>query len=160
MKKLVVLTSLFLSSVLSSVTNAADQSVPYPEGYRDWSHVKSMVIEPGHTLANPFQGIHHVYGNSQAIQGLKDGEYPDGAVLVFDLLNYIKQDQTIQETDRKLIGVMHKDAKRYKDTGGWGFEGFAADSTTKRLTTDGGKGCFSCHAPKADQSYVYSQYRK
>ena len=37
---------------------AADAQVPYPEGYRDWHHVKSMVIEEGHPLYNAFGGIH------------------------------------------------------------------------------------------------------
>lgn len=27
-------------------------NVPYPEGYRTWSHVKSMIIQPGHPLAD------------------------------------------------------------------------------------------------------------
>ncbi len=29
---------------------AADPQVPYPQGYRDWHHVKSMVIEEGHPM--------------------------------------------------------------------------------------------------------------
>jgi len=24
--------------------------VPYPKGYRGWTHVKSMIIHPGHAL--------------------------------------------------------------------------------------------------------------
>ena len=38
----------------------ADTAVSYPEGYRAWRHIKSMVILPGHPLADPFAGIHHV----------------------------------------------------------------------------------------------------
>ena len=41
---------------------ADKEKVDYPEGYRQWVHLKSMLIEPGHPLENPFQGIHHVYG--------------------------------------------------------------------------------------------------
>lgn len=160
MKTIVAFISLFISLVLSQTANAENGTVPYPEGYRDWSHVKTMVIKPGHALENPFQGIHHVYGNALAMQGLTNGQYPDGAVLVFDLLSYSEKDHTIQEADRKLVGVMYKNAKRYKETGGWGFEGFAANSKTERLVSDGGVGCFACHAPKAEQDYVYSQYRK
>ncbi len=139
---------------------AAAGDVPYPEGYRNWFHVKTMLIQPGHQLENPFQGIHHVYANAGALEGLKTGVYPDGSVLVFDLLEYAEQDKTIQEGARKLVGVMHKNAKQYSSTGGWGFEGFAGDSTTERLVSDGGASCFACHAPEQKNDYVYSTIRQ
>lgn len=139
---------------------AADKAVPYPEGYRHWLHVKSMLIQPGHALENPFQGLHHVYANKQAEKGLKEGKYANGSIFVFDLLQYEEKDKTIQEGARKLIGVMVKDDKKYAATGGWGFEGFSGDSKTERLTNDGGKSCFSCHEPQQKSDYVYSQYRE
>ena len=152
-----VVTCIALGS--ASFSYAENNKVPYPDGYRNWTHIKSMIIEPGHSLENPFQGIHHVYGNKKALKGLNDGEYSDGAVLVFDLLNYVKKEHTIQESERKLVGVMVKDAKKYSNTGGWGFEGFAANSKTERLTNDGGASCYACHAPLKKENYVYSQYR-
>ncbi|RJQ49108.1 MAG: cytochrome C [Gammaproteobacteria bacterium] len=133
--------------------------VAYPKGYRDWHHVKSMVIQPGHPLENPFGGIHHVYANKKAVQGLKTGNYPDGAVIVFDLLKYNEGGNALQEGERKLIGVMQRDAKRFKDTGGWGFEGFAGNSKTERLTKDGGQSCFACHKPEEKSQYVFSKLR-
>lgn len=139
---------------------AGEQDIPYPEGYRNWFHVKTMLIKPGHKLENPFQGIHHVYANWKAVNGLKKGAYSDGAVLVFDLLNYSDKDLTIQEGERKLLGVMRKDSKKYGSTGGWGFEGFAGDSKTERLVNDGGTSCFACHAPGKSSDYVFSQLRK
>jgi len=139
---------------------AAGTDIPYPEGYRNWLHVKSMVIKPGHQLENPFQGIHHVYANSKAAYGLRNGTYSDGAVLVFDLLNYSDKDLTIQEGPRKLLGIMRKDSTKYASTGGWGFEGFAGDSKTERLVKDGGTSCFGCHAPAKASNYVFSQLRK
>lgn len=149
-----------ISLLLSPATSGADEhEVPYPDGYRHWSHVKSMLIEPGHPLENPFQGIHHVYANDKAIQGYKDGKFPDGSVLVFDLLDYVEEGDTIQEGDRKLVGVMHKDAKKYAETGGWGFEGFTKSSETERLTNDGGVSCYVCHTPQEDHDYVYSRWR-
>jgi len=143
----------------SSVSLAESNSVPFPEGYRNWLHAKSMLIQPGHALADPFQGIHHVYANFKAAKGTKNGSYEDGSIFVFDLLNYVEKDKTIQEGDRKLVGVMHKDAKKYAATGGWGFEGFAGNSKTERLTKDGGKGCFDCHAPQKEKDYVFSEVR-
>ena len=65
---------------------AADLQVPYPAGYRDWHHVKSMVIDKGHPLYEAFGGIHHLYANPKAVAGYKSGKFPDGAIIVFDLL--------------------------------------------------------------------------
>ena len=133
--------------------------VAYPEGYRDWSHVKSMLIEPGHALENPFQGIHHVYANPQAKIGLNTGNYPDGAVLVFDLLNYRDGGNAMQEGSRKLVGVMLRDKTRFATTGGWGFEGFAGDSRDQRLVSDGGASCYGCHTQVKDKAFVFSEMR-
>lgn len=153
-----VITGLVLGLTNNAI--AADTAAPYPEGYRNWLHVKTMLIEPGHPLENPFQGIHHIYANAKAVKGLNTGSYPDGSVLVFDLLQYTKKEQTIQEADRKLLGIMHKQSKQYASTGGWGFEGFAGDSKTQRLVKDGGKSCYACHTSENKTDYVFSQIRK
>jgi len=145
--------------IIPHLASASENNVPYPQNYRSWAHVKTMLIEPGHPLANPFQGIHHVYANQKAYQGLKSGNYSDGAVLVFDLIDYLQKDKAIQEGSRKLVGVMHKDAKKYAQTGGWGFEGFAANSKTERLVKDGGLSCFGCHAPEKANDFVFSKLR-
>ncbi len=145
--------------LLTLNASAQEHTVPYPTDYRNWTHVKSMLIQPEHPLANPFQGIHHVYANAKAVTGFKSGNFPNGSILVFDLLNYEQKKSTLQEAQRKLIGVMHKDTTKYAETGGWGFEGFAGDSKTERLTQDGGKSCYACHTPQKKDDYVYSRYR-
>ncbi len=152
-------TLLTLAWAAASTPAAADSAVPYPEDYRGWYHVKSMVIFPGHPLENPFRGIHHVYANKKALKGLKTGTYRNGAVLVFDLLDYTRAGHALQEGPRKLVGVMHRDTARFAATGGWGFEGFAGNSKTERLTNDGGKGCFDCHAAQKANQYVFSKVR-
>lgn len=152
-----IFTGLFLS--ISFPVYSGDK-VPYPDNYRNWGHVKSMVIQAGHPLAETDEGIHHIYANERAIKGLMTGNYPDGATLVYDLLESLEKDRTIQEGDRKLIGVMHKNSKHFSDTGGWGFEGFLAGDREKRLVKDGGKSCFSCHKPKKQRGYVFSELRK
>lgn len=132
-------------SVLAWINAAAGDSspVPYPDRYRSWQHVKTMLIQPGHALENPFAGIHHVYANELAMQGYRSGNYPDGAVFVFDLLEYEEADNVIVEGKRNLVGVMLRDATAYRDTGGWGFEGFAGDSKSERLVKKGGGSNFS-----------------
>ncbi|MCL6650488.1 MAG: cytochrome P460 family protein [Chloroflexi bacterium] len=137
---------------------AAD--VPYPEGYRNWRHVKSMVIEKGHPLYEPFGGIHHIYANAKAVAGYRTGKWADGAVIVFDLLEAVRDGNAVVEGPRKVVGVMHRDAKRYQDTGGWGFEGFKGDSKTERVVgANAATACYGCHAGQKEKSYVFSAMR-
>ncbi|HXF65082.1 MAG TPA: cytochrome P460 family protein [Burkholderiales bacterium] len=140
---------------------AADPpAVPYPAGYRDWHHVKSMVIEPGHPLYASFGGIHHIYANRQALEGYRKGKFPDGAVIVFDLLEAKAADNAVVEGPRKVVGVMRKDSQAYRATGGWGFEGFKGDSRTERAVGgQAAKACFECHASQKDRDYVFSALR-
>jgi len=133
--------------------------VDYPSNYRSWLHVKSMIIQPGHALEDPFGGIHHIYANSKAMSGLTSGQYKDGAVFVFDLLGYDNSNKMIVETGRKRIDVMQYDSKQFSETGGWGFDTFVGDSTTERLVQDVVVSCFGCHTSVKASSYVFSQYR-
>lgn len=150
-----------LLAVLSTSTAfAADPEVPYPDGYRFWPHVKSMVIEQGHPLFESFGGIHHIYANSTALRGYQSGKFPDGAVIVFDLLEAQRADNAISEGKRKVLGVMYKDAQKYAATGGWGFEGFAGGDPANRAVGDkAATACFSCHTPQKDHDYVFSRMR-
>ena len=139
---------------------AADPAVPYPDGYRNWHHVKSMVIEKGHPLFESFGGIHHLYANQKAVAGYKSGKFPDGAIIVFDLLEAKSADNAVTEGGRKVVGVMHKNAKKYAATGGWGFEGFGGGDKTNRVVRDNAaSACFACHEPQKDHDYVFSRLR-
>ena len=66
--------TLIATLALASQALATDAPpVAYPEGYRQWTHVKSMVIQPGHALYDAFGGIHHLYANAKAEAGYKSG---------------------------------------------------------------------------------------
>jgi len=159
MRKMLVLA---VALSMASPLFAADAApVPYPEGYRQWTHVKSMTINQGHALYDACGGVHHLYANKKAEQGYKSGKFADGSVIVFDLLEAKAADNTVQEGARKVLGVMHKDARKYKDTGGWGFEGFKGDSKTERAVgKNAATACFQCHAPQKSQDFVFSTLRK
>lgn len=165
MKKLIVLpVALLVLTFASFVTRAAPPAAPaqveFPKGYRAWTHVKSMWLGAEHGLADPFAGLHHVYVNPTGAEAMRAGKpLPDGTVLVFDLLEANPAEHAMVEGRRKLVGVMQKDARRWATTGGWGFEGFAGDSTTDRLVTDGGVGCFTCHQSRTAQGYVFTEWR-
>ncbi|MES9817854.1 MAG: cytochrome P460 family protein [Candidatus Thiodiazotropha sp.] len=146
--------------VTASVALATESKVPYPTDYRNWHHVKSMVIEEGHPLFNAFGGIHHIYANDKALEGYRKGLFPDGAVIIFDLLDTVRTDNTVTESRRKVLGVMHKDSTKFTATGGWGFEGFGGGDPTNRVVGDkAASACFACHQPQKGQDYTFSQLR-
>ncbi|MBL8287898.1 MAG: cytochrome P460 family protein [Rubrivivax sp.] len=150
------------AALAAGTATAADPPpVAYPEGYRQWTHVKSMVIQPGHPLAEAFGGIHHLYANGKALAGYKaGGKFADGSVIVFDLLEAKTADNAVQEGSRKVVGVMVKDARRYAATGGWGYEGFKGDSKTERAVgAKAATACFQCHQAKKDNDFVFSAWR-
>lgn len=139
---------------------AGAPAAPYPKGYREWTHVKSMVIEQGHPLFDAFGGLHHLYANGKAMEGYRSGRFADGAVIVFDLLEAREQDHAIVAGSRKVVGVMRRDTARYAATGGWGFEAFKGDSKTDRAVgANAASACFECHRAQQSHQYVFSTFR-
>lgn len=154
----------FILSISSGIRTlfgeSSQQKVTYPKDYRNWTHVKSMVIQQGHPLFEAFGGIHHIYANGKALEAMTSGKsYPDGAILVFDLLEAKVENNAIVEGPRKVLGVMEKNAKNFSETGGWGFEAFK-DDTQERVVKDPKNDCFSCHASQTKTDFVFSSFRK
>lgn len=154
------LVALALLAGASPALSADVPQVPYPDGYRNWRHVKSMVIQAGHPLHESFGGIHHLYANAKALEGYRTGTFPDGSVIVFDLLEAPAADDAITEGTRKVAGVMHKDAKKYPATGGWGYEGFAGGDRDRRVVGENAaSACHACHVARRDHDFVFSSTR-
>ncbi len=155
-----ILNLALVSSMLVATHVHAAGNIDYPDGYRMWTHIKSLVLHKGHALENPFLGIHHIYANEQGVAGIKSGQFEGGSVLVFDLLEYLTHDNASSEGDRVLLGVMVKDSASFSATGGWGFEGFKGNSRTQRLVNDGGESCYTCHTSEKDNDFVFSRWRE
>jgi hypothetical protein len=138
-----------------------EPAVAYPVGYRQWAHVKSMVIfSDKHPLFAKFGGIHHVYVNAVGLRAMtKGGTFPDNSVLVFDLLDAKEENGAYVEGNRKLVAVMVRDRNHYKPTGGWGFETFKGDSRSERVVSDAVGECFGCHQQQQANDFVFSGYR-
>jgi hypothetical protein len=138
-----------------------NDEVPYPVGYRLWTHVRTALIGPQSPAFESFGGLHHIYANEKAMEGYRTGRFPDGAVLVFELLETRENAGVTTEGPRRRVGVMVKEGKRYAETGGWGFESFKGDSQTeRRLNAEGRIACFKCHEPQKDRDFVFSEFRK
>lgn len=155
---LILITSLILTGFY--FLSLSKNDLPYPEGYRNWTHIKTMVLEKGHPLYEAFGGIHHIYANKKALEGYQKGnKFKDGSVIVFDLLEAVSENNALFEGKRKVVGVMIKDSKKYKSTGGWGFEGFAGDTKDRVVKNMEGE-CFACHTQIKEKDFVFSEYRK
>ncbi|GIW42419.1 MAG: cytochrome c oxidase subunit III [Candidatus Binatia bacterium] len=132
--------------------------VARPENFREWNHVKSMVILPGHPLADSFGGMHHVYVNDKGLEAAKrGGPYPDGTVFVFDLFESPEKDRAHVAGKRKFTAAMVKDRKAHAETGGWGFAVFQPDGSGG-LVPDAKGACFSCHASQKENDFVFSRW--
>jgi hypothetical protein len=135
--------------------------IAYPAGFRDWNHVRSALVGPASPAYQEYGGLHHIYANAKAMEGYRDGKFPNGSVLVFDLFETKEHQGITIEGKQKFIDMMVKDSKRFADTGGWGYERYAGDSQTERVLTAQAKtACYNCHATQKDNDYVFSKLRK
>ena len=153
---LMVLGILFYSFI--QLHHQQPDEIPFPKDYRNWVHIKTAISNPKFASHS---GFHHIYGNEAAIEGYRTGNFPDGSIIVFDVLASIKQaDEDVLEGKRKLIDIMVKDRKKYSETGGWGFQEFIfSDSTERQILIPTKQQCFGCHNSKKENDYVFSKLR-
>src|SRR4029450_6143464 len=125
-------------------------AVPYPDGFRSCTHVKSLIVGPGHESFPKRGGIHHYYANDKAVAGYRTGAFPDGSIVVDEAV-FTKDGEgrtkgLVFEDGRRFLDVMVKDQSRYGSTGGWGYEHFDRDDTTGHLSAEDQATCSACHA--------------
>jgi len=144
-----------------TLAGSADVQIPFPEDFRTWAHVKSMLIGPESSFFATEAGIHHIYANSTAMEGYRTGRFPDGSIIVYNLLDTKVVSGNTMEGAAKRVDVMVKDASRYSGSGGWGFAQFIGDNRTdNKMTPDLAATCAACHAKRKDRDYVFSEFRK
>lgn len=142
-----------------SVLEQRSTVVRYPEGYRNWVHVKSSVISPGHKNYVTTGGFQHIYANAPALVGYRDGTFPQGSVIVFDWLEMRDNNGAFEEGPRRQVDVMERDSVRFETTGGWGFQRYVKDSKSELATAPTPQQCFACHDRLKKSSLVLSSYR-
>jgi hypothetical protein len=145
------------ATAISFASFAAE--LPYPAGFRQWQHVKSMVLNPGHPLYDAVGGMHHLYANDKALKGYAAGKFADGAVIVFDLYAAVDKDNAISEGAHKAVLVMARDHKKYKNTDGWGYQVFDPQTKKGSLDAKGQADCHACHVAQKDKDFVFSSLR-
>ena len=138
-----------------------DDIAPFPKEFRKWAHVKSVLVGPQSAAFATEGGIHHIYANEKALEGYSTGKFPDGSVLVYDLLETKEFAGNTIEGPTRRIDVMVKQSERYRTTGGWEFMSFpGANQTDGRLTAERKAACFACHAQRKDHDFVFSEFRR
>ena len=135
------------------------EQVAYPDGYRNWVHVKSELLSPAHQSFTTNGGFHHIYANAEAMNGYRSRTFPDGSIIVFDWLEMKDNNGLFVEGPRRQVDVMVKDSKRFEKTGGWGFQRFVKDSKVERATAPSPEQCFACHEKLKKDGLVLSSYR-
>lgn len=133
--------------------------VPYPEGYRGWTHVKSTLIGPGHPRFASVGGFQHFYANAEAMRGYRSRAFPEGSIVVVDWLELRDSAGAVTEGPRRQVDVMVKDSMRYSASGGWGFQRFVKDSRTEHSATLTPPQCFACHDKLKKDDLVLSTYQ-
>jgi hypothetical protein len=148
-----------LTALVAAQTGSTSARVGFPDGYRTWTHTKSMVVQKGHFLHAEFGGIHHIYANATALAALQaNAVFPDGAVFVLDVLAERVDAGAILEGPRTLRAVMQKDVRRFPATGGWGYEVFKGESRQGSVG-DGGVRCHGCHRARRSHDCVIHDWR-
>jgi len=143
------------------ILGAAGAAAPiaFPAGFRSWTHVSSALLGEGGPPK--YQGLHHIYGNRAAIEGLKSGRYADGAVFVYDQWTAGQVGAATTAGERRFVDVMVRDSRRFAATGGWGYAEFAAPDHRRvaEIEQDPQGSCHACHERQATRGFVFSRWR-
>jgi hypothetical protein len=143
--------------MIAGFAAAQETGIAFPEGYRNWFHHHTTVNLKGHAPEGNI-GIQNVYANPLAVDGLKSGTFKDGATFVVDRFEYTEgENRTLSQGSRKVVAVMVRNAAQFPETGGWGFAAFKGGDPKAQVVKDGGKACFTCHIPHADNDFLFTR---
>ncbi len=144
--------------VAADLPTAPNGIAIYPD-YLSWKIVAPSYREDkGH--------IRVITGNEIAVTALRAGKtpLPDGSVLAKVAWKAEKHPSFPVATEPGAfvqVEFMVKDAKKYIDTGGWGFARFVGKDL-KPYGKDAGfvSECFGCHVPVAKNDYLFTKIVK
>lgn len=143
----------------------SEGNITRPTDFREkWTYLGSWVHPESEK-----DGIHNVYTEPGVVEKYKENgdKFPDGAVLVKEVLSEASQDMTtgkgvLHAKDIVLWFVMVKDEKgKFPDNpkwgDGWGWALYNADDPSKDVSTDYKKDCIGCHIPAKQTDWIYIQ---
>jgi len=128
--------------------------IEYDSDYRNWK-----VIASTNRIDNGTMRV--IYGNDIAVKAIQENHitpWPDGARIAKVVWNKTAEDENgnVYPGAFNNIQFMIRDARKYKDTGGWGYARF----NTPELIPYGKKAdfateCSNCHKLAAGQGFVF-----
>jgi hypothetical protein len=135
--------------------------IAFPVNYQEWD-VISVVHRAEHGT------IRAVLGNPQAIQAIREGKtnpWPDGVVLGKLVWKNKKSEHVSDGTvpgDFVHAEFMIKDAKKYKETGGWGWARWKGlDQVPFGSDAAGAQdSCIICHSQVEDKDWAFTEPAK
>lgn len=152
-----------LCAVLAVIAFAGQSKTPTPDklpaGWRNWTHITTGVIySEKHPLFGAFGGVHHIYANAPAAEVYRrnGARYPDGSQIVFVLYEAKDVGGMYVAGKKKVTALMVKDSKRYRQSGGWGWQ--AWDANGKALVNDPVGQCMGCHQASPNRDLVISKW--
>ncbi len=168
-------TGLVLGAVLLATgASAAESFSPYVDGkgnismprdYRSWQFLGTWGVAADENNQVGSKGFHNVYTQPETASAFRTtGKFPDGAVLVKELLKAKTNSMTTGEisyaTETEGWFIMIKDAEgRFKDNklwgDGWGWALFKVDNPANTVTKDYRADCLACHQPAKKDDWVY-----
>ena len=144
----------------------ADGTIRLPEDFRTWTFLGTWSIDSDEAAGGAAE-FHAVYTQPETAAAYKrTGQFPDGAVLVKELLATDTSDMTTGRASRgtttKGWFVMVKDSQgRFPDNplwgDGWGWALFNAGDRTNTVTKDYAAECLGCHVPAQATDWIYVQ---
>lgn len=160
-KTILMLSPIAVLAVSFTLSAQADETPAFPKEFRRWAHVKSVLVGPQSTAFATEGGIHHIYANIKALEGYDSGNFPDGSVIVYDLLETKDVAGNTIEGQTRRVDVMVKQSARNASTGGWKFMSFSGnDQKDGKLTPEREASCAGCHAHRKDHDFVFSEFRE
>jgi hypothetical protein len=159
--------------IVATTGQAAEQFSPYvdpdgtlslPADFRSWTYLGSWIVDSDEEDGGA-DGIHNVYTQPSTVEAYrKTGQFPDGAVLVKELLATETGDMTTGRVSHATATegwfVMIKDTQgRFKGNGlwgdGWGWALFNSDDPATTVTEDYKAECLPCHVPAEKDDWIY-----
>lgn len=166
--------SLADESFTSAYANLVDDAgnISLPAGFRSdwtflgtWSIAETDVERSAAASGHGAAGLHNVYTQKGVAESFrKNGEWPDGAMLIKELLKAVTAPMTTGIVSRgtEVEGwfVMVKDTKgRYSESplwgDGWGWVLINADQPDTPVTKNYKTECLGCHIPARNDDWVY-----
>lgn len=160
----------FLSTYETLVDEAGRISLP--RNFREnwtflgtWSIAEKDVERSSEASGHGAAGLHNVYTQRGVAESFREtGKFPDGAVIVKELLAAVTASMTTGTVSRGTAVegwfVMVKDTEERFSSNplwgdGWGWALFNADQSTETVTQNYKTECVGCHIPARDDDWIY-----